>query len=108
MFIDNITWANDSFRLQAEKACGNNINCLFDAAVTEDTSYGVTTRKLEENNNQINKEFGKITLLLLLLFLSHIIKYCTSQYPAHLHCPINQVQPIRKCKKNCSMCFSVL
>ena len=60
MFIDNITWTNDSFRRQAERACGNNTNCLFDAAVTEDTSYGMTTRRLEENNNQVNRELGKI------------------------------------------------
>ena len=65
MFIDNITWTNDSFRIQAEKICGNNINCLFDAAVTVDTSYGMTTRKLEENNNKINRDLGKIPLLLI-------------------------------------------
>ena len=62
MFIDNITWANDSFRLEAERVCDNNINCLFDAAVTEDVSYGVTTRILEENNNQVNRELGKSIL----------------------------------------------
>lgn len=65
MFIDNITWANDSFRLQAERVCDNNINCLFDAAVTEDVSYGLTTRILEENNNQVNRELGKSILQIL-------------------------------------------
>lgn len=59
MFIDNITWTNDSFRLQAERVCGNNTNCLFDAAVTVDTSYGWTTRRQEENNNQVNRELGR-------------------------------------------------
>lgn len=58
MFIDNITWTNDSFRLQAERVCGNNTNCLFDAAVTIDTSYGWTTRRQEETNNQVNRELG--------------------------------------------------
>ena len=58
MFIDNITWTNDSFRLQAERVCGNNTNCLFDAAVTIDTSYGWTTRRQEEINNQVNRELG--------------------------------------------------
>ena len=60
MFINNITWTNDSFRLQAEKVCKINTNCLFDAAVTEDTSYGKTTRRLEENNNHVNRELGKV------------------------------------------------
>lgn len=60
MFIDNITWVNDSFRYEAIKACGNNTQCLFDAAVTEDTSYGINTKKLEDNNNEINKELGKL------------------------------------------------
>lgn len=59
MFIDNITWTNDSFRLQAERVCGNNTNCLFDAAVTIDTSYGWTTRRQEEINNQVNRELGR-------------------------------------------------
>lgn len=63
MFINNITWTNDSFRLQAEEVCGNNTNCLFDVAVTMNTSYGMTTRRLEQNNNKINRELGKILLL---------------------------------------------
>lgn len=58
MFINNINWVNDSFRLEAERVCGNNSECLFDAAVTEDTSYGINTRRLEENNNEINREFA--------------------------------------------------
>ena len=62
MFINNINWVNDSFRLEAERVCGNNSECLFDAAVTEDTSYGINTRRLEENNNEINREFGKLRL----------------------------------------------
>lgn len=61
MFIDNITWTNDSFRQQAESVCGNNTNCLFDAAVTIDTSFGVATKKLEEDNHQINNKLGKIS-----------------------------------------------
>ena len=61
MFIDNITWTNDSFRQQAENVCGNNTNCLFDAAVTIDTSFGVATKKLEEDNHQINNKLGKIS-----------------------------------------------
>jgi len=61
MFIDNITWTNDSFRQQAESVCGNNTNCLFDAAVTIDTSFGVATKKLEEDNHQANNKLGKIS-----------------------------------------------
>ena len=61
MFIDNITWTNDTFRQQAEIVCGNNTNCLFDVAVTVDTSFGMSTKQLEENNNQINNKLGKIS-----------------------------------------------
>ena len=59
MFIDNITWTNDSFRQQAESVCGNNTNCLFDVAVTIDTSFGAATKKLEEDNHQMNNKLGK-------------------------------------------------
>lgn len=65
MFIDNITWTNDSFRQQAESVCGNNTNCLFDVAVTVDTSFGESTKRLEENNNQLNSKLGKIFQLLI-------------------------------------------
>ncbi|XP_078352256.1 mucin-like protein, partial [Oculina patagonica] len=58
MFIDNITWTNDSFRQQAESVCGNNTNCLFDVAVTVDTSFGESTKRLEENNNQLNSKLA--------------------------------------------------
>ena len=61
MFIDNITWTNDSFRQQAESVCGNNTNCLFDVAVTVDTSFGASTKQLEEDNNEINNKLGKIS-----------------------------------------------
>lgn len=61
MFIDNITWTNDSFRQRAESVCGNNTNCLFDVAVTVDTSFGASTKQLEEDNNQINNKLGKIS-----------------------------------------------
>lgn len=54
MFIDNITWTNESFRRQAESVCGNNTHCLFDAAVTVDCSFGMSTKELEENNVQVN------------------------------------------------------
>lgn len=59
MFIDNITWTNDSFRRQAESVCGNNTLCLFDAAVTVNCSFGMSTKKLEENNIQVNNRLGK-------------------------------------------------
>ena len=61
MFIDNITWTNDSFRLQAESVCGNNTNCLFDVAVTIDTSFREARKKLEEDNHQMNNKLGKIS-----------------------------------------------
>ena len=82
MFIDNITWTNDSFRFQAEKVCGNNTNCLFDAAVTVDTSYGMATKKLEENNNEVNRELGKIFEFLFYLSYASIC-YVIKTQPAN-------------------------
>ena len=46
MFADNITWHNDSVRIEAEKQCGNDYECLFDVASTNDLSVGMVTKDI--------------------------------------------------------------
>ncbi|XP_068725626.1 mucin-like protein [Montipora capricornis] len=46
MFADNITWQNDSLRLAAEAQCGDDHDCLFDVASTNDLSVGVLTKDI--------------------------------------------------------------
>ena len=60
MFIDNITWTSDSLRQEAQRTCGNNSNCLFDVAMTVNASFGASTKQLEQSNNQVNIELGKV------------------------------------------------
>ena len=44
MFSDNITWSDNSVRLAAEAQCGNDYECLFDVASTNDLSVGIVTK----------------------------------------------------------------
>ena len=46
MFADNITWHNDSVRLAAEAQCGQDYECLFDVASTNDLSVGMVTKDI--------------------------------------------------------------
>ena len=46
MFADNITWHNDSVRLAAEAQCGEDYECLFDVASTNDLSVGMVTKDI--------------------------------------------------------------
>ena len=46
MFADNITWFNDSIRQAAEAQCGDDHECLFDAASTNDLSVGLVTKDI--------------------------------------------------------------
>ena len=48
MFLNNITWLNDSLRQEAESKCKGYQPCLFDAAATNDVSIGQVT--LDVNN----------------------------------------------------------
>ena len=56
MFIENITWFNDTVRAVAEAQCGGDIECLFDAAATNDVSVGLVTKDINiqfENETNI-------------------------------------------------------
>ena len=69
MFIDNITWLNDDIRRKAVATCGNSTNCLYDAAVTSDMSYGASTKEVEEKNEKAKRESGESICLFFYLIL---------------------------------------
>ncbi|XP_073233536.1 mucin-like protein [Porites lutea] len=46
MFSDNIVWSDNSVRLAAEEQCGNDKECLFDVASTNDLSVGIATKDI--------------------------------------------------------------
>lgn len=46
MFADNITWHNDSLEREAKKECGDDLECLFDVASTNDLSVGMVTKDI--------------------------------------------------------------
>ncbi|PFX32349.1 Mucin-4 [Stylophora pistillata] len=46
MFLEDISFPNDTLRKQAEEACQGNLNCLFDSASTKDVTMGASTKAL--------------------------------------------------------------
>ena len=61
MFADNITWQNDSLRLAAEAQCGDDHDCLFDVASTNDLSVGVLTKDINVQFVNETNSLGKST-----------------------------------------------
>lgn len=60
MFVDNITWANESLKQQAYDKCEGDVSCLFDAASTKDLNVGLSTKQLGSqlvNDSQKMSEF---------------------------------------------------
>ena len=59
MFADNITWHNESLREKAEAQCGDDHECLFDVASTNDLSVGMVTKdisiQLVNESNSLSK-----------------------------------------------------
>ena len=59
MFADNITWQNDSLRVKAEAECGDDYECLFEVASTNDLSVGMVTKdisvQLVNESNALSK-----------------------------------------------------
>ena len=71
MFADNITWHNDSLRQKAEAQCGNDHECLFDVASTNDLSVGLVTKDISiQLVNETNK-LGKYLNLSYISCLQH-------------------------------------
>ena len=56
MFIENITWFNNTVRDLAWAQCRGDNECLFDAAATNDVSVGLITKDINiqfENETNI-------------------------------------------------------
>ena len=60
MFADNITWHNDSLRLAAEAQCGEDYECLFDVASTNDLSVGSVTKDINVQMVNESNSLGKL------------------------------------------------
>ena len=61
MFVEDLYFANDTLRKQAEEACQGDINCLFDSASTNDVSIGASTKAvsaiLEKESSSLSKYY---------------------------------------------------
>ena len=60
MFVDNITWHNDSLRIKAEAECGDDHECLFDVASTNDLSVGMVTKDISVQLVNESNKLGKL------------------------------------------------
>ena len=69
MFADNITWHNDSLRQKAEDQCGNDHECLFDVASTNDLSLGLVTKDISIQLVNETKQLSKYLDLSLYLLV---------------------------------------
>ena len=69
MFADNITWHNDSLRQKAEDQCGNDQECLFDVASTNDLSLGLVAKDISIQLVNETKQLSKYLNLSLYLLL---------------------------------------
>ena len=69
MFADNITWQNNSLREKAEAECGDDHECLFDVASTNDLSVGMVTKdisiQLVNESNALSKSEKNYSTLVL-------------------------------------------
>ena len=64
MFADNITWQNDTLKRVAEAQCGEDNDCLFDVASTNDLSVGVLTKDINFQLVNETNSLGKPILAL--------------------------------------------
>ena len=60
MFADNITWYNNSLEQEAKEQCGDDQECLFDAASTNDLSVGLVTKKISVQLVNESNKLGKL------------------------------------------------
>lgn len=61
IFLDeNITFANDALRQEAEALCQGDVNCLFDIASTGDTSVGKSTKQVSIQLESESQELRKL------------------------------------------------
>jgi len=66
MFLEDLYFANDTLRKQAEEACQGDINCLFDSASTNDVSIGESTKAVSSTLEEESSSLSKHLLLRLL------------------------------------------
>ena len=59
MFLEDLSFPNETLRKQAEEACQGDLNCLFDSASTKDVLMGANTKALsstlEEESTSLSK-----------------------------------------------------
>ena len=67
MFADNITWHNDSLRQKAEDECGDDNECLFDVASTNDLSVGMVTKDISIQLVNESKTLGELRRIFLFI-----------------------------------------
>ena len=61
IFLDeNVTFASDALRQQAEAVCQGDVNCLFDIASTGDLSVGESTKQVSVQLESENEELRKL------------------------------------------------
>ena len=65
MFSDNISWSDNSVRLAAEAQCGNDYECLFDVASTNDLSVGIATKDISAQLVNESNILGKLCTWLI-------------------------------------------
>ena len=80
MFIENITWFNETVRQAALTQCGDDIECLFDAAATNDVSVGLVTK-------DINIQFENETNILG----KSLVELCCTIYALDRNVPLHRV-----------------
>ena len=76
MFLEDMYFANDTLRRQAEEACQGDINCLFDSASTNDVSMGASTKAvsavLEKESSSLSK-YLTFERLLFIIFTYSVV-----------------------------------
>lgn len=60
MFADNIIWDNNSTKEKAEAQCGDDHECLFDVASTNDLSVGMVTKDINIQLVNESNTLGKL------------------------------------------------
>ena len=61
IFLDeNITFASNTLRQQAEAVCQGDVNCLFDIASTGDTAVGESTKQISVQLESESEELRKL------------------------------------------------
>ena len=63
MFLEDLYFANDTLRKQAEEVCQGDINCLFDSASTSDVFIGASTKAVSATLEKESSSLSKYLLL---------------------------------------------